>query len=350
MGDLSLWPGNPRRGDVGAISESLKRFGQLKPIVVQASTMRIVAGNHVYRAAAALGWTDISAYIVNITDKDAKAFVAADNRMSDLGDFDDVELSRLLGDILRNDSLVGTGYDQDDLDALLAKVGTPDKQGFGDPDETKPVPAEPWVKDGQLFQLGPHRILCGDGGAPGDLRTVLGGATPGVLIMAPGAKEFDVKPVRTEYPTIAEQFWFGAEKYSRALTPDETKGSWLVWDKRTENTDGAYGSAFELIWSYEGHKYEVLRHTFLGAADGEKTGGPDSTDRPTSLYMDLFERYTPFEAVVLDPFSLGATALLAAEKSGRIYCGIKGNPAHVQALLEKWTSFTGEEPKQVGED
>src|SRR5688572_33099713 len=103
INEVSLWPKNPRRGDVGALAESLKRFGQVRPILVQKSTMKIVAGNHLMRAAAALGWTEIAAVITEMDDKQAKAFVAADNRVSELGDFDDTMLASLLADIAKND-------------------------------------------------------------------------------------------------------------------------------------------------------------------------------------------------------------------------------------------------------
>jgi ParB-like chromosome segregation protein Spo0J len=67
------------------VAASLRRFGQQKPIVVQASTRFVVAGNHLVRAAQALGWTEIAANIVDLDDATAVAYMLADNRTADLG-------------------------------------------------------------------------------------------------------------------------------------------------------------------------------------------------------------------------------------------------------------------------
>ena len=58
---------------------------------------------------------------------------------------------------------------------------------------------------------------------------------------------------------------------------------------------------------------------------------------------NLYERFSRFEAVIIDPHALGATALMGVEKTGRIYRGAKPYPAHVQAVLEKWKEFSGVE-------
>lgn len=344
LDELELWPGNPRLGDVGAISQSLKRWGQVKPIVVQSETMRIVAGNHVYRAAVSLGWHEIAAYVVKMTDKEARGFVAADNRTAELGNFDDDLLANMLLEITRTDTLEGTGYDQDDLDALLAKVNRPTSYGNGDPDTAKPVPEQPWVKPGQLFQIGQHRIICAAHDDEVALNRLLDSVLPDVLLVTPTSKDFRGAIVATFFGHTPEQFWFGAETDTDLPT---YKGSWLVWDKRADAMDGKFGPTFELIWSKEPHRYEILRHTFVGAADGEKRGGPDFTDRPTALFMEIYERYSRFESVVCDPMAMGATALLAAERSGRIYYGAKADPAHVQALLEKWTDYSGVDFEEI---
>ena len=348
--DVKLWPKNPRRGDVGALSESLKRFGQVRPILVQKSTMQVVAGNHLLRAAAALGWTEIAALILDMSDKQAKAYVAADNRMSELGDFDEVALASLLAEIVRNDTLEGTGYDKDDLDALLAKVGSETKHGFGDPDAQPPLPETPWVRPGQMFALGPHRVICGDGYDTAVLDRLLGDAKPDLLTVTP-PKAFGPSKTLTyaRDRSIPEQFWFSADKYDLTGLLSPGAGSWMVWDKQSDAVEGQFGDAFELIWSAAEHRRDILRYTFIGAADGEKYGGPDFNERPTSLYMHLYERFSTFESVVLDPFAQGATALLAAERVGRVYYGCKLDPAHVQRLLEKWKDYADQDAEEIGE-
>lgn len=346
MSELHLWPRNPRRGDVGAIAESLKRFGQVKPIIVQKSSMQITAGNHVYRAASALGWLEIAAVVVDMTDKQAKAWLAADNRSAELGDFDEAELAILLADIAKNDTLEGTGYDADDLDALLAKVGTGKGFGHGDPDALGAIPDEPWVKDGMMFQMGDHRLACGDGTVLGVLDRILEGAKPDLLIVQPPSGKGQYPgDIYDHLRDVPEQFWFEPQRYDLWKTDPglgtKGKGSFVVWDKQFEVVQHDFGDAFELIYSRTQHTQSVLRHTFVGALAEDKRGGPDFNERPTSLFMDLFERWSGFEALVLDPIALGGTALLAAERTGRHYYGVKKDPAYVQATLTKWEEFSG---------
>jgi hypothetical protein len=119
IGTVEPFPGNPREGDVGAISESLRRFGQQKPIVVQASSRYIVAGNHLWRAATALGWDEIAANVVEMDDRTAEAYLIADNRTAELGSYDEDALGVLLRKIASEGNLRGTGYDGEDVDAFL---------------------------------------------------------------------------------------------------------------------------------------------------------------------------------------------------------------------------------------
>lgn len=119
---VSPYPGNPREGDVGAIVESLRRFGQQKPIVVQESTRYIVAGNHLWKGAKALGWGEIAANVVEMDDRTAEAYLIADNRTSELGSYDEDALGVLLRKIAQEGNLRGTGYDGDDVDDFLRRI------------------------------------------------------------------------------------------------------------------------------------------------------------------------------------------------------------------------------------
>ncbi len=119
--DLVLLPGNPRQGDIGAISESLSRFGQLKPIVVDKDGI-ILAGNHTYQAALMLGWPQVAAITVDLEGSEAAGFALADNRLSDLASYDN---DALLAFIIETGDLKGTGYDADDVDALRYLLEAP---------------------------------------------------------------------------------------------------------------------------------------------------------------------------------------------------------------------------------
>jgi hypothetical protein len=115
---LLPFPNNPRRGNVSKLKESLATNGQYKPIVIQASTRYILAGNHLWQAAKESGWARIDIVEVDVNTTQAKKIVATDNRLGELGTYDEQELLDLLQDI----SLEGTGYDTQDVDDLIALI------------------------------------------------------------------------------------------------------------------------------------------------------------------------------------------------------------------------------------
>lgn len=120
VADLHPHPSNPRRGDVDALTASLGRFGQQRPILALPDGT-IVAGHHVYYASQAIEaapWTHIAVVQSDLTDAEVDAYLAADNRTAELGGYD----NQALADLLARIDLDGTGYLPDDLDDLLAEI------------------------------------------------------------------------------------------------------------------------------------------------------------------------------------------------------------------------------------
>jgi hypothetical protein len=122
ISDLTPYPGNPRASELEPLADSLDEDGQYKPVVVQASTGHILAGNHTVRAAAeVLGETEIDAYFVDVTDERALVIVLKDNKFGDLGGYD----QDLLRDALREadalDLLESTHYTDEELADLIGQ-------------------------------------------------------------------------------------------------------------------------------------------------------------------------------------------------------------------------------------
>ena len=143
---LREFPGNPRKGNVKALSESLEANGQYRPIVVQKSTNHILAGNHLWKAAQLAGYTKIDAVFLDVNDEEAKKIVAADNRLADMGVYDEQKLLDLLGEI----DLVGTGYvpaDVDDLLAMIEEKQTPEWKIASTPAQYENVQKRPTLEE-----------------------------------------------------------------------------------------------------------------------------------------------------------------------------------------------------------
>lgn len=119
---LEEHPSNARLHNIEAIGESLTEYGQYQPIVVQKSTMRVIAGNGRLAAARSLDWKKMSAVILDVDDETAKQLLLVDNRTSDLASYDPQALVELLQDV---DDLVITGYSTRDIEELLHKLAPP---------------------------------------------------------------------------------------------------------------------------------------------------------------------------------------------------------------------------------
>lgn len=130
--ELVPHPENPRFGDVGAIVVSIQTNGWFGTLVAQCSTGHVLAGNHRLQAAKLSGLDKVPVHWVDVDDATALRILLADNRTSDLAANDDQSLSDLLKQLAQlEDGLMGTGYDDDDVDALLRQIEY-DQRDLGD--------------------------------------------------------------------------------------------------------------------------------------------------------------------------------------------------------------------------
>jgi ParB-like chromosome segregation protein Spo0J len=112
-------PANARRGDVEVIKESIAAHGQFVPLVAQRSTRHVIKGNHTLRAAVELGLESVDVVFLDVDDDQALRIMLIDNRISDLGTYEEQSLTALLAGL---SDLAGTGYEPGDLDARLASL------------------------------------------------------------------------------------------------------------------------------------------------------------------------------------------------------------------------------------
>lgn len=380
---IELHPRNPRIGDVEAVAASLRRFGQLKPLVVQGSTMFCVAGNHLLRAARALGWTEIAANVESMDDATATAYMLADNRTADLGSYDDDLLAAILAEQAAVDNLAATGYDADDVAALLRAAGHADDR---DPDAVPDLPpeAEAYVLPGELWALGRHRLLVGDATDPGAVARLTGdapvdlvftdppygvgyiGGTPAHLTIANDGLDADgtralvadalrlapLRPGGAFYvmaPAGPLQLAFLLAIADAGLTLHQT----LVWAKdRFVLGHGDYHYRHEPIlygWRDGG------RHLFRGDRTQDSVWEIPRPARselhPTTKPVELVERAIRNSSLpgerVLDLFVGSGTTVIAAERAERTCLAMEIDPRYAQVAIERWSSFSGQTPRRV---
>lgn len=117
-------PANVRvhpKKNLDAIKDSLHRFGQQKPIVVNEQDC-ILAGNGTYMAAKEMGWPSIAIVRTTLDGIDATAYAIADNRTGELAAWDEPALAKIMRDLQREDKLHGIGFETDDLNKILKSI------------------------------------------------------------------------------------------------------------------------------------------------------------------------------------------------------------------------------------
>lgn len=168
--ELTPFPGNAKRGDVEQIRSSLRRNGQYRSLVVREGAdgssmdgaLVVLAGNHTLQALAAEGHKVARCEVIQCDDDTARRINLVDNRSAELGGYDNDALAELLS--YMDGDYEGTGYTDDDVQALITPPDIEELEPAGadeDDADTTP-PKEPVTKPGDIWILGPHRIICGD--------------------------------------------------------------------------------------------------------------------------------------------------------------------------------------------
>lgn len=124
---LRLHPKNPKKGNVDAIGQSLEENDFYGAILVQKSTGYMLAGNHRWKSAREKGLREVPVIYIDCDDAKAEKILLADNRIADLGTYDDSILLMLLEERSKEGSLAGTGYGDADLERMKQKLSTPEQ-------------------------------------------------------------------------------------------------------------------------------------------------------------------------------------------------------------------------------
>lgn len=382
---LIPYANNPRLNDnaVDAVAAIIKEFGFKVPIVVDGENV-IINGHTRLKAAHKLGLKQVPVIVADdLTPAQVKAFRLADNKTSELAEWDVDKLDIELGSIADID-MAEFGFDDIRIDGI-------DEEKEIIEDEVPDVQEEPKAKLGDIYQLGNHRLMCGDSTKAEDIDRLMDGAKADMVLSDPpygmcldtdfstikcsmkslGRKNHiagnkyekvigdneDFKPelITTffaNFEYVKEMFLFWAD-YFAELLPDKNKGSWLVWDKRKESQADAIGSEFELIWSRNKHKRRMLRHDWFGFSSSEN--GADArnrvhpTQKPITLLADILNQWGKDANVIVDLYGGSGSTLIACEQLNRKCCMMELDPHYVDVIIERWENSTGQKAKLLNE-
>lgn len=353
------------------VAESIKAFGFNQPIVVDKNGV-IIVGHGRYEAAKLLGLKDVPAIKVNLTEEQAKAYRLADNKLNesewDMG----LAIEDLKG--LSDEMFDLTGFDKD----LLIE---PDEK-----DDEIPENAPTRAKLGDIWQLGRHRVMCGDSTDKASVERLMGGKLADCVVTDPpyntgmSGKEMKVTKqgdrVRLDHffnDDLSEEDWTSLITKSTQLAFDNTKGEcafyvfidWrragqvksiveslmdvknvIVWDKVVHGLGSDYKSTYELCVVGKKGKPQINNRYGLDYQDIwrlQRTMGRNkdhATAKPIELLEKPIKHASKQDDIILDLFLGSGSTLIASEKTGRICYGCEIDPKYVDTIIKRWEDYT----------
>jgi DNA modification methylase len=188
---LIAYAGNPRRNDhaVEAVAAAIKRFGFRVPVLAK-SDGSLIDGHLRIKAAKRLGMTEVPVALCDdLSEAEIKALRISINRMAELAEWDEeLLMAELEGLAAEGITMDDVGFDLDALEALGASVepeGNPEADAEPQIDKAEELRVKWGVEPGQLWELGDHRLLCGDSTNKQDVKRALGGALPLLMVTDP---------------------------------------------------------------------------------------------------------------------------------------------------------------------
>lgn len=392
--DVELWPtsrpipypANPRENDaaVDAVVASLRAFGFRQPIVVDAEGV-VVVGHTRLKAAKALGLAVVPVHVArDLTPEQSRAYRLADNQTAALSAWEDDRLTTEL--LALKDAafdLALTGFAPADLDRLLADATA--SVPTGDPDAVPDPPADPETRPGDVWQLGRHRLVCGDATDPAAVAQLMDGELADLLLTDPpynvayAGKTADALTLANDdQPPDAYRRFLAAAL--RAAVPHLSPGGgFYLWhaDLMALPTRQAVAdaglvvrqglvwvkSAFTLgradyQWRHEPCLYgwaDGAAHRWFGGRDqstvlefGRPNASPDHpTPKPVALFETLVGNSCPPAGVVLDPFAGSGTTLVACERTGRAARLLELDPRYCDVIARRYADTTGTTPTRT---
>jgi DNA modification methylase len=398
-------PANPRkhsRSQIRALAKSIKEFGFNAPILVDRHR-RIVAGHGRFEAAKLLGLAQVPAiFLDHLTETQARAYMLADNKLTDRSSWDDAKLAvhlKELSELVLDFDIEATGFELPELDFRIQSLDAPDVTDNADEFDVATGPTVSVA--GDLWLLGPHRLCCGnsldaapyallmegekaaavftdqpynvriDGHASGngaithrefamaagemtreDFTAFL---TSGVTLMCANATDGALIYTCMDWRHMEEMLAAGHSSECQLLNV-------CVWVKSNGGMGSFYRSRHELVFVFRNGKQAHLNNVQLGRFGRNRTNvwnypgansfarkGRESdlalhpTVKPIALVADAILDSTKRGNIVLDPYLGSGTTILAAERTGRRCFGIEIDGQYVDTAIARWERLTGRE-------
>lgn len=374
---------NPRKNDeqVDRMVSAIKEFGFRIPVVAK-SDGSVVDGHLRLKAAQKLGMTEVPVALADeLTDAQVKAFRLLANKSANWAAWDDDLLKLELTELQDMEyDMEMTGFDLAELDSILEQdaEGT---EGLTDDDEVPETPEEPITREGDIWILGKHRLMCGDSLSVTDMEKLCCGQLVDMWLTDPPynvayvGKTKDALTIQNDKMQDADFRQFLRDAYSVADITMKPGAVFYIWHADSEgyNFRGAAADVGWIVrqcsvwqkqsmvlgrqdyqWQHEPCLYgwkEGASHlwtsdrkqTTLLQFDRPSRNKEHPTMKPVALFEYLLKNNTKKDNIVLDSFGGSGTTLIAAEKNNRVARLMELDPHYCDVIIKRWQDFTGQQ-------
>ena len=236
-------------------------------------------------------------------------------------------------------------------------------------------PAEPKTKLGDIWQLGRHRLMCGDSTDKATVEKLMNGNKADMVFTDPpygmnlntdysgmqgngrkGKKYNKVIGDNQDFSPLlitsifdnfdCEEIFLWGVDYYFDLIPNFKDGSLIVWDKTLQtNGDAGYNSEFELLWSKTPHKKEVIHFNwfrYFGLSKQDLKTREHPTQKPLQVITPYVERHSKENFIIVDVYGGSGSTLIACEQLNRTCYMMELDPKYCDVIIERWKRFTGQ--------
>jgi len=375
---------NPRKNDetVLKVAESIQAFGFQNPIIVDKDFV-IIAGHTRWKAALKLDLKQVPVIVADdLTSEQVRAYRIADNRLAEFSEWDWERLTLEFENMQDFDWEI-VGFSQEEIDAMLEQTQIP-SEGLTDEDEV-PKKTVTRCEPGNLWQLGRHRLLCGDATNTDDVEQLMGNKKADMVFTDP--------PYNTDYGNIKHPKFKVRGIKNDSMSPEDyrnfckefaanfsiiTDGCLYVCHAPAQDgrilasvLDEYYHCSTTIIWvkdvftlgrgKYQ-NRYEPIWFGWVKSGKlftverdldnvWEITRPKSSILHPTMKPVELIERAILHAShrggIVCDPFLGSGTTIIAAEKTNRICYGMEIDPHYCDVIIQRWENYTGQKAKLI---
>ena len=362
---------------IAQIAASIKEFGWTNPILVDGSN-GIIAGHGRLMAARKLGFKEVPTIeLADLTETQKKAYIIADNRLALNAGWDNEMLTIELNDLLADGfALEILGFDTKELDALLEPEVV---EGLTDEDAVPNIPDEPKTKLGDIYQLGNHRLMCGDSTSIDAVDKLMNGQKADMVFTDPpygvdydGGHATDKRRTKLENDDktlmyagalpiaymaskdgAALYLWFADRFAKDVLNALEECNfqvrTWIIWNKNLAQF-GAIGAQYKPKHEPCIYAFKKGKAPFWNGPNNEVTVWDvkrhsknefHPTQKPVDLPVRALENSSKGGDIILDLFGGSGSTLIACEKQNRHARLMELDPKYCDVIVKRWEDFTG---------